>query len=165
MFFRQNLLCDVTLISDNSAEVSAHKMVLAACSPYFYAMFTSFEESKSERVTLQGVDATALQLLVDYVYTSEVHVTEDNVQVCIQKMTFFFKLIIFLRLLKIIFFLQVLLPAANLLQLTDVRDACCDFLQGQLHPTNCLGIRAFADLHGCLELLSHADSYIEQHFS
>lgn len=57
-------------------------MVLAACSPYFYAMFTSFEESKSERVTLQGVDSTALQLLVDYVYTSEVHVTEENVQVC-----------------------------------------------------------------------------------
>lgn len=59
---------------------------------------------------------------------------------------------------------QVLLPAANLLQLTDVRDACCDFLQAQLHPTNCLGIRAFADLHGCLELLSHAETYIEQHF-
>lgn len=61
-------------------------------------------------------------------------------------------------------FFQVLLPAANLLQLTDVRDACCDFLQAQLHPTNCLGIRAFADLHGCLELLSHAETYIEQHF-
>jgi kelch-like protein 2/3 len=61
-------------------------------------------------------------------------------------------------------FFQVLLPAANLLQLTDVRDACCDFLQVQLHPTNCLGIRAFADLHGCLELLSHAETYIEQHF-
>lgn len=62
-------------------------------------------------------------------------------------------------------FFQVLLPAANLLQLTDVRDACCDFLQAQLHPTNCLGIRAFADLHGCLDLLSHAESYIEQHFT
>ncbi|KAJ1522109.1 hypothetical protein ONE63_002420 [Megalurothrips usitatus] len=136
---KQNLLCDVTLISDDNSEVSAHKMVLAACSPYFYAMFTSFEESKSDRVTLQGVDAMALQLLVNYVYTSEIHVTEENV--------------------------QVLLPAANLLQLTDVRDACCDFLQGQLHPTNCLGIRAFADLHGCLDLLSNADSYIEQHFS
>ena len=36
---------------------------------------------------------------------------------------------------------QSLLPAANLLQLGDVRDACCEFLQSQLHPTNCLGIR------------------------
>lgn len=134
---KQNLLCDVTLVAD-SIEVPAHKMVLAACSPYFYAMFTSFEESKQERITLQGVDSQALQLLIEYVYSSEVHVTEENV--------------------------QVLLPAANLLQLTDVRDACCDFLQAQLHPTNCLGIRAFADLHGCLELLSHAETYIEQHF-
>ena len=60
---------------------------------------------------------------------------------------------------------QSLLPAANLLQLTDVRDACCEFLQSQLHPTNCLGIRAFADLHGCLELLTSTESYIERHFT
>lgn len=137
--FRKNLLCDVILVADSGMEVPAHKMVLAACSPYFYAMFTSFEERDQERITLQGVDYSALELLVDYVYSAEVHVTEENV--------------------------QVLLPAANLLQLTDVRDACCDFLQAQLHPSNCLGIRAFADLHGCLELLTHADSYIEQHFS
>ncbi|EGI68861.1 Ring canal kelch-like protein [Acromyrmex echinatior] len=136
---KKNLLCDVILVADGGMEVPAHKMVLAACSPYFYAMFTSFEERDQQRITLQGVDYSALELLVDYVYSAEVHVTEDNV--------------------------QVLLPAANLLQLTDVRDACCDFLQAQLHPSNCLGIRAFADLHGCLELLTHADSYIEQHFS
>jgi len=139
MMFRKNLLCDVILVADGDMEVPAHIMVLAACSPYFYAMFTSFEERDQQRITLQGVDYSALELLVDYVYSAEVHVTEDNV--------------------------QVLLPAANLLQLTDVRDACCDFLQAQLHPSNCLGIRAFADLHGCLELLTHADSYIEQHFS
>ena len=52
-----------------------------------------------------------------------------------------------------------------MLQLTDVRDACCEFLQSQLHPTNCLGIRAFADLHGCLELLTSTESYIERHFT
>ena len=60
---------------------------------------------------------------------------------------------------------QALLPAANLLQLSAVRDACCDFLESQLHPTNCLGFRAFADLHGCMNLLGAADSYIEEHFS
>jgi len=132
------LLCDVTLVAE-SLEIPAHKMVLAACSPYFYAMFTGFTERDSSRVTLQGLDPEALQILVEYVYTSEVDVTEDNE--------------------------QCLLPAANLLQLTDVRDACCEFLQSQLHPTNCLGIRAFADLHGCLELLSCTESYIERHFT
>lgn len=125
-------------MADN-IEIAAHKMVLASCSPYFYAMFTGFDESRQERITLQGVDHHALQLLIEYVYTALVHVTEDNV--------------------------QVLLTAANLLQLTDVRDACCDYLQTQLDPTNCLGIRDFADMHGCLELLNYADTYIEQHFS
>lgn len=64
-----------------------------------------------------------------------------------------------------IIIVKVLLTAANLLQLTDVRDACCDYLQTQLDPTNCLGIRDFADMHGCLDLLNYAEAYIEQHFS
>lgn len=102
-------------------------------------MFTGFEESRQDRITIQGVDYTALQLLVEYVYTSVVVVNEENV--------------------------QVLLTAANLLQLTDVRDACCEYLIGQLDPSNCLGIRDFADLHGCIDLLNYAETYIEQHFS
>lgn len=64
-------------------EIPAHKMVLASCSPYFYAMFSGFdfEESRQDKITVQGVDFHALQLLVEYVYTSIVEVTEDNVQV------------------------------------------------------------------------------------
>jgi len=53
----------------------------------------------------------------------------------------------------------VLLPAAGLLQLQEVKKACCEFLITQLHPTNCLGIRAFADLHACTELLNLANTY------
>lgn len=41
----------------------------------------------------------------------------------------------------------------------DVRQNCCDFLQSQLHPTNCLGIRAFADVHTCTDLLQQANAY------
>lgn len=51
--FRQNLLCDVILVADG-IEISAHKMILAACSPYFCAMFTGFEESRQERINIQG---------------------------------------------------------------------------------------------------------------
>lgn len=54
---------------------------------------------------------------------------------------------------------QALLPAAGLLQLTEVRRACCEFLSSQLHPSNCLGIRAFADLHACCQLLTQANTY------
>ena len=78
-------------------------------------MFTGFEEKNQERVKLVDVDPQALSILVNYVYTATVDVTEANV--------------------------QTLLPAANLLQLIDVRDACCEFLAAQLHPTNALGIK------------------------
>lgn len=60
--------------------------------------------------------------------------------------------------------LQTLLPAASLLQLNGVRDACCKFLLSQLDPSNCLGIRGFADTHSCSDLLKSAHKYVLQHF-
>lgn len=38
-------------------------------------------ESREERISLQDVDGSALTLLIDYIYTSEIKVTEENVQV------------------------------------------------------------------------------------
>uniref|UniRef100_A0A8C3BYB6 Kelch-like protein 3 n=1 Tax=Cairina moschata TaxID=8855 RepID=A0A8C3BYB6_CAIMO len=95
-------------------------------------------ESKAKKIEIKDVDGQTLRKLIDYIYTAEIEVTEENV--------------------------QVLLPAASLLQLMDVRKNCCDFLQSQLHPMNCLGIRAFADVHACTELLQQANAYAEQHF-
>uniref|UniRef100_A0AAY4DJZ4 BTB domain-containing protein n=2 Tax=Denticeps clupeoides TaxID=299321 RepID=A0AAY4DJZ4_9TELE len=135
----QNLLCDVVIVAED-VEISAHRVVLAAGSPYFHAMFTGeMSESKQKRVRIKEMDGWMLGMLIDYIYTAEIQVTEENV--------------------------QVLLPAAGLLQLSDVKKACCEFLSSQLHPTNCLGIRAFADLHACTDLLMQANTYAEQHFS
>ncbi|XP_062909424.1 kelch-like protein 3 isoform X4 [Mobula hypostoma] len=134
----KSTLCDVTIVAED-VEIEAHRIVLAACSPYFCAMFTGdMTESKAKKVEIKDIDGHTLSKLIDYIYTAEVEVTEENV--------------------------QVLLPAASLLQLMDVRTACCDFLQSQLHPTNCLGIRAFADVHTCTDLLNEANAYAEQHF-
>ncbi|XP_042254555.1 kelch-like protein 2 [Thunnus albacares] len=135
----QSLLCDVTIVAED-VEIAAHRVVLAAGSPYFHAMFTGeMAESRAKRVRIKEMDGWTLGLLVDYIYTAEIQVTEDNV--------------------------QALLPAAGLLQLNEVKKACCDFLSSQLHPSNCLGIRAFADLHACSQLLAQANSYAEQHFT
>ncbi|CAO2596235.1 Kelch-like protein 3 [Lemmus lemmus] len=134
----KQLLCDV-MITAEDVEIEAHRVVLAACSPYFCAMFTGdMSESKAKKIEIKDMDGQTLSKLIEYMYTAEIEVTEENV--------------------------QVLLPAASLLQLMDVRQNCCDFLQSQLHPTNCLGIRAFADVHTCTDLLQQANAYAEQHF-
>ncbi|XP_056454991.1 zinc finger and BTB domain-containing protein 49-like [Gadus chalcogrammus] len=135
---QRSLLCDIVLHVSNK-EIKAHKVVLASCSPYFHAMFTNeMSESRQTHVTLHDIDPQALEQLVQYSYTAEIVVGEGNV--------------------------QTLLPAASLLQLNGVRDACCKFLLSQLDPSNCLGIRGFADTHSCSDLLKSAHKYVLQHF-
>ncbi|NWV13790.1 KLH17 protein, partial [Ptilonorhynchus violaceus] len=137
---QRGLLCDIVL-HVATKEIKAHKVVLASCSPYFHAMFTSkyeMSESRQTHVTLHDIDPQALEQLVQYAYTAEIVVGEGNV--------------------------QTLLPAASLLQLNGVRDACCKFLLSQLDPSNCLGIRGFADTHSCSDLLKSAHKYVLQHF-
>ncbi|XP_023555222.1 kelch-like protein 17 isoform X3 [Octodon degus] len=95
-------------------------------------------ESRQTHVTLHDIDPQALDQLVQFAYTAEIVVGEGNV--------------------------QTLLPAASLLQLNGVRDACCKFLLSQLDPSNCLGIRGFADTHSCSDLLKAAHRYVLQHF-
>lgn len=131
-------LTDVLLLAGEQS-LKAHRLVLAAASPYFHAMFNSdmCEKNKAE-VTLQDVCFSALQLLVEFAYTGELVITEGNV--------------------------QGLLPAASLLQVGSVREACCGFLLRQLHPSNCLGIRSFADTHACRDLLCKSHRYALHHF-
>lgn len=78
------------------------------------------KEQTSSEIALHDIDPTAIELLLDYSYTGQIMITADNV--------------------------QVLLPASSLLQMQEVREACCRFLMKQLHPTNCLGIRSFAGI-------------------
>lgn len=48
--------------------------------------------------------------------------------------------------------------------MTEVQEVCCEFLKRQLDPSNCLGIRAFADTHSCHELLHFADKFTQERF-
>ncbi|XP_035501436.1 kelch-like protein 12 isoform X1 [Scophthalmus maximus] len=136
---KSNTLCDITLRVENT-DFPAHRIVLAACSDYFCAMFTSeLAEKGKSFVDIQGLTATTMEILLDFVYTETVLVTVENV--------------------------QELLPAACLLQLKGVKRACCDFLESQLDPSNCLGIRDFAETHNCLDLMQAAELFSQKHFS
>lgn len=45
-----------------------------------------------------------------------------------------------------------------------VKQACCEFLDSQLDPSNCLGIRDFAETHGCADLMQAAEVFSQKHF-
>lgn len=61
--------------------------------------------------------------------------------------------------------MQELLAAADMIQLLDVVEACCDFLCRELHPSNALGILRFAEAHHCEELKQSALNFIHTNFS
>ncbi|XP_070532214.1 kelch-like protein 20 [Ptychodera flava] len=131
-------LCDVVIIVGQK-RIFAHRIILSACSPYFHAMFTGeLAESRQTEVTIRDIDEHAMELLIEFAYTSTIVVEEGNV--------------------------QTLLPAACLMQLQEIQDACCEFLKRQLDPSNCLGIRAFADTHACRDLLRIADKFTQHNF-
>ena len=47
-------------------------------------------ESRAKRVRIKEVDGWTLRMLIDYVYTAEIQVTEENVQVRVTAYTIWF---------------------------------------------------------------------------
>lgn len=131
-------LCDVVLRIGNT-QIPSHKAVLASCSSYFFAMFNGeLSESRQKIVTIKDVEAPVMEALVDFSYSGCIEITVENV--------------------------QTLLSTASLVQFHEVRDLCCQFLESQLDPTNCLGIRKFIEAHGCLKFLDTIDKFVLENF-
>jgi hypothetical protein len=131
-------LCDV-VIKVGTIEIKCHRLVLAAACPYFSAMFTSeLYESRQRIIKIKDVDDCAMRHVVKFIYTGSADINEENV--------------------------QNLLVAAAMFHLPQLEQFCCDFLQKELYPSNCLGIRKFAGAHGCFDLQAYADRYTQKHF-
>ena len=127
-------LCDVVLRIEGR-EFHAHKVILIACCPYFEAMFltSGMSESRQRAVDLQGILPDAINAILSFFYTGIITISKDNV--------------------------QHILSAASILQLEELKSACATFLFKQLAPYNCLGIRVFAQAHGCTQLEEQAWKY------
>ncbi len=71
---------DVTLVCDGGeAEVRAHRVVLAACSPLFRKILAKKQEMQLHNVLyLKGVDSTNLSAVMDFMYHGEVNVAQDE---------------------------------------------------------------------------------------
>ena len=87
----------------------AHRIVLAASSDYFHAMFArGMKESNQDVIELkdEGISAASLKIVLDSIYSGDLQVNDENV-------------------------FEVLV-AADHLQVTSVVQQCCGYLQTQL---------------------------------
>ena len=135
---RDGILCDCVLrVKDK--EFPVHRSFLAACSPYFQALFTSqMKESERSLIDIGGVSAETFELLLDFIYSGKVNLCEENI-------------------IKVF-------PAAQLFQLEILVHICSDYFVNQLCVSNCLGIWRFASTYSHPLLKKAAWSFIARYF-
>ncbi|XP_014112259.1 PREDICTED: kelch-like protein 40 isoform X2 [Pseudopodoces humilis] len=121
-------------------EFPCHRLVLAACSPYFRAMFLSdMEESKKREINLEDVDPDVMGKILHYIYTSELEITEQNV--------------------------QDIFSVANMFQIPSIFTVCVSFLQKRLCLSNCLAIFRLGLMLDCARLAVAARDFICDRFA
>lgn len=136
--YRSNKFTDVDLICNDNQIIKCHKVVLASFSVYFDAMFSSnLIESKTSRVSLSHFDSASLGQLVDYAYTGSLTLHVNNV--------------------------QNIFTIASILQVKQVVDVCCEFMESQLDLTNVIEICAFAKRHMCHQLVQKSFEFIARY--
>ena len=74
-------LHDVTLIGDDHHQVSAHKLILSACSEYFKNIFKyNNKPNVNPLLCLDGVSADDLNNVMEYIYNGEVKLYQTNLK-------------------------------------------------------------------------------------
>ncbi|XP_035685468.1 kelch-like protein 30 [Branchiostoma floridae] len=120
-------------------EFPCHRAVLAV-TPYFQTMFSSnLAESKAKVITLHDIDSGSFSKILDFVYTGEILIGEDDV--------------------------QDILQAAHMLQAEDVQECCQKFIEKNLCPSNCVGVMCLADMYGLCSLKTTAKRKAVSQFS
>ena len=68
---------DVTLVSDDQQQVSAHKVVLASSSEYFKNILTSNKHSHP-MLCLNGVSSAEMKNILDFIYNGEIQIYQED---------------------------------------------------------------------------------------
>ncbi|XP_077991167.1 kelch-like protein 26 [Glandiceps talaboti] len=138
-------LCDVVL-KIGERQFQAHRVVLAALSDYFRAMFSGMlRESKEDVIELKDISITpeSFQVLLNYCYSAELDLTIANV--------------------------FEILGAAHHLNISSAMECCCEFIKEQFDEQNFhfhdfIKIAEMADTYSLLDLKEVADHYIAENF-
>jgi len=74
---KENDFNDVTLVSDDQKQISAHKVVLSSSSEYFKCILKQ-NKHQNPLLCLEGVSSSELNNILDYIYYGEVNVYQED---------------------------------------------------------------------------------------
>ncbi|ETE59216.1 hypothetical protein L345_15053, partial [Ophiophagus hannah] len=117
-----------------------NRWALARHSSYFEAMFFGGTRERAERhIRIQGLEVEPFQALLDFTRTGSLGITPGNV--------------------------TSLLQTADFLRLEAAKRRCETFLERELHVSNCLSLRAYAQHFACVALDSAALNVALSHWA
>ncbi|XP_014900661.1 kelch-like protein 41a [Poecilia latipinna] len=135
----ENKLIDCVLkVGDRS--IPSHQLILAACSPYFRELFFSVDGKEEDRkeVVLENLDPNVMEVIVNYLYSAEIDINDNNV--------------------------QDIFVVANRFQIPSVFTVCVNYLQKSLTKKSCLAIYRLGLMLNCARLAMAARDYIADRF-
>ncbi|BFZ07888.1 hypothetical protein BsWGS_10927 [Bradybaena similaris] len=131
-------LSDVQVVIDDF-EFKCHRVILAACSGFFRAAFSSgMKEDRERKVTLNDISREIFADVLNCMYTGKLNITESNV--------------------------YELWHAANQLQILFLLPVCEAFLKRIMNAKNCLTIYQHSKLLDSNEMISLSWSCIVNNF-
>ena len=78
-FRNASVFSDVTLVSDENQPIEAHKIILAACSPFF-KYFLMNTKNSHPMIYMRGLKSKALVAIVDFIYHGEANVYQEDLE-------------------------------------------------------------------------------------
>lgn len=135
----ENKLIDCILkVEDRS--IPCHRLILAACSPYFREICFSEDgkEANKTEVVLENLDPNVMEVILNYMYSAEIDINDNNV--------------------------QDILAVSNRFQIPSVFTVCVNYLQKKLSKKNCLAIYRLGLVLNSVRLAMAARDYIADRF-